>query len=188
MHPDLKHVHHHVSTPGSSLHPVHGMHSDNSPYGSATHDSSSSAILVDSEVCSPLIQKQNPILNQTLDHLPSHEDNTDLNVSSYLFDILQFTIIVKFLMKIKEIDSRFFVGIKLSARCTLFIMDGFWPIKSIHYQIHDSSFNILPIFSANCATFGENVSILHCQQFFPVSEFYIITAMKYPNHISLDRE
>ena len=40
-----------------------------------------SGIIVENRNCSPLIQKQNPILNQTDHHISSnHDENTDLNV------------------------------------------------------------------------------------------------------------
>ena len=37
--------------------------------------------LVENQNCSPLIKQQNPILNQTIDHLAPHDETTDLNVS-----------------------------------------------------------------------------------------------------------
>ena len=59
------------------LHPQQ-HHASHHPY---SHENNS-AIIVENANSSPLLQKQNPILNQTMDHLQSHDENTDLNVSN----------------------------------------------------------------------------------------------------------
>jgi len=59
-----------------------GSHSYTSGHTADHHYLDNSGIIVENRNCSPLIQKQNPILNQTnIDHIPSnHDENTDLNL------------------------------------------------------------------------------------------------------------
>ena len=56
----------------------------NSPYQPAQpheYQTAGDNALVEASNCSPLIKQQNPILNQTIEHLASHDETTDLNVS-----------------------------------------------------------------------------------------------------------
>ena len=72
-------------TRNSSGHSGHSGHTSSYSSGHTAdhHYQDNSGIIVENRNCSPLIQKQNPILNQTnIDHIsPNHDENTDLNVS-----------------------------------------------------------------------------------------------------------